>query len=196
LLHILLSAPSRRTVAILLLLASVVCAARPLPADDFTDRRLTIGSKILRALLAADRDLERKVTDSGEVSLCLLYTDDPRNAEKAAETLTNRDDPRIRGRNVRVDKLTFAECLADPAESYTAIFLTQRLGDDELARVVALSREKNQIVFSPFEGDVERGVQSGIAVEGRVRPYLNLAALREAGIRLKHFFIDVAKTHE
>jgi hypothetical protein len=61
---------------------------------------------------------------------------------------------------------------------------------------VTYSGRNSIISFSPYEGDIERGVQGGIAVEARVRPYLNLTALRNAGIRLKSFFMEVAKKHE
>ena len=52
------------------------------------------------------------------------------------------------------------------------------------------------IVFSPFEGDVERGVQCGIAVQARVRPFLNMKSLKSAGVSLKPFFLKVAKKYE
>jgi hypothetical protein len=49
------------------------------------------------------------------------------------------------------------------------------------------------VLYSPFEGHVERGVPAGIAVEAKVQPYLNLSALQAAGIELKPFFLKVAK---
>ena len=187
----------RRGLICLLLATTIVyAAAKPSVSDDFTDRRLTIGARIFRALLAADTDLEGKTAGDDELKLCLLYLDDATNAKVVAEALSRRDDPRIRGKEIQIETLSYAECLADPADHYAAIFLTQRISDAELARLINLSSSRNLIVFSPFEGDIERGVQSGIAVEARVRPYLNLTALRDAGIELKSFFMEVAKKHE
>ena len=186
----------RRGVIALLLATTIVYAAKPSASDEFTDRRLTIGARIFRALLAADVDLDRKTAGGDELKLCLLYLDDSTNAEVVAGTLSRRDDPRIRGKEIQIESLPYAECLDDPADHYVAVFLTQRLNDAELSRLVTLSSRRNLIVFSPFEGDIERGVQSGIAVEARVRPYLNLTALRNAGIELKSFFMEVAKKHE
>jgi hypothetical protein len=178
------------------LLVAIVLAAQPSVSDDFTERRITAGAKIFRALLAADIDIVRKTGSSGELRLCLLYTDDTGNAETAAATLGHRDDSRIRKMTISIEILSFAECIADDGERLAGVFLTQRLNDEKLQTLTALANERHMVVFSPFEGDVERGVQSGIAVEARVRPYLNTNALRAARVRLKSFFMKVAKVYE
>lgn len=194
--HILTSLLLRRMVVAMLLLVTTAYAVKPAVSDDFTDRRLTIGAKIFRALLAADLGLEKKTTPDGELNLCLLYTDESSNAETVAKTLANRDDPRIRGKKLHIETLPYAQCLDDSAGRHTAIFLTQRLNDAELSRLLVSAGRHGILVFSPFEGDIERGVPGGIAVEARVRPYLNLTALRRADIRLKSFFVEVAKKYE
>jgi hypothetical protein len=101
--HILVRFPFRRAVVALFLMATIVCASTPSTSDDFSDRRLTIGAKIFRALLAADIDLERKTTADGKLNLCLLYLDDPKNAAIVARALANRDDSRIRGKEVHIE---------------------------------------------------------------------------------------------
>ncbi len=187
---------ARRGVVALLLMTTIVYAAKPSASEDFTDRRLTIGAKIFRALLAADTDLDRRTSARNVLEICLLYTDDSGNAEIVAKTMSTRDDPRIRGKELHIDILSYRQYLAGPAARTVALFITQRLNDAELARLLAFAERRNDIVFSPFEGDIERGVQSGIAVEARVRPYVNLPALKKAGIELKSFFMEVAKKYE
>lgn len=186
----------RRSAFALVLLAGIVYAATPSISDDFTERRITAGAKIFRALLAADMDIGRKAGAGGELRLCLLYIDDTGNAELAAAILTNRDDPRIRKMKVRIDMLPFAKCIADDRGQLAGVFLTQKLNAEQLQTLMAFANTRQLVVFSPFEGDVERGVQSGIAVEARVRPYLNTNALRAAQVRLKSFFMKVAKAYE
>lgn len=180
----------------LVLLATIVYAATPSVSDDFTERRITAGAKIFRALLAADVDIDRKTGAGGKLRLCLLYIDDPGNAEMASATLANRDDPRIRKLKVRIEMLPFAQYIAGDKGQFAGVFLTQRLNAQQLQALMAFANAKHLVVFSPFEGDVERGVQSGIAVEARVRPYLNTRALRAAQVRLKPFFMKVAKAYE
>lgn len=186
----------RRSVFVVAFLVAIVYAAQPSVSDDFTERRITAGTKIFRALLAADVDIARKTASNGELRLCLLYIDDTGNAEMAEATLGLRDDSRIRKMQVKVEILSFAQFIADGREQLAGVFLTQRLSDEKLQTLTALANKRHMVVFSPFEGDVERGVQSGIAIEARVRPYLNTNALDAAQVQLKSFFMKVAKVHE
>ena len=177
-------------------MAVLLCTAAPEAADNFTDRRITAGAKIFRALLAADVDITQKTGKGGDLKLCLLYIDDARNAEIAEETLLNRDDTRIRKMNASVEVLPYADCVGEKTERFAGVFLTESLSDKKLQLLIEYANKQNMVVFSPFEGDVERGVQSGIAVEARVRPYLNTKALQAADVRLKSFFMRVAKQYE
>ena len=186
----------RRSLIALVLLVAIVYAAKPSVSDDFTDRRITAGAKIFRALLAADVDIVQKAGSSGELRLCLLYIDHTGNAELAASTLVHSADSRIRKMKISIEILSFAQIIADDRGQLAGVFLTQRLNDETLQTLTAFTNERHLVVFSPFEGDVERGVQSGIAVEARVRPHLNAGALRAAQVRLKSFFMKVAKVYE
>ena len=178
-------------------MTAIVYAAKPSISDDFTDRRITIGAKIFRALLAADVDIAQKTTSDGSLRLCLLYVDDTANADKAVETLGNRRGPsQIREKDVSIDILPSGECVSQTRkERFAGIFLSQILSDKELKKLMEYANEQHIIVFSPFEGDVERGVLSGIAVEARIRPYLNMETLQTSRIRLKNFFLKVVKLY-
>jgi hypothetical protein len=186
----------RKSVFAAVFVVAIVYAAQPSVSDDFTQRRITAGAKIFRALLAADVDIVRKTCSRGELRLCLLYIGHTGNAETAAAALDRRGDSRIRKMKINIEILSFAECLADDGERLAGLFLTQKLNAEKLQALTAFARERHTVVFSPFEGDVERGVQSGIAVEARVRPYLNIDALRAAKVRLKSFFLKVAKVYD
>jgi hypothetical protein len=186
----------RRTVFAFFFLAAIVYAAKPSISDDFVIPRITTGAKIFRALLAADVDIAKKTERNGKLRLCLLYIDNIRSAESAAKTLRNRDDSRIRKMDVSIEILPFADCVENKTERFVGVFLTQTLNDEKLKILIEYTNAQKMVVFSPFEGDVERGVQSGIALEARVRPYLNTKALRTANVRLKSFFLRVAKQYE
>lgn len=185
----------RKSVFAAVSLATILYAATPSVADDFSGRRITAGARIFRALLAADVDIVHKRDGHGELRLALLYSDNTGNAQKAAATLMNRDDPRVRQLKIRIETMSLAEFSAEDMGQLAGIFLTQRFNDHQLHIVTAFAKAQHLVVFSPFEGDVERGVQSGIAIEARVRPYLNPPALRAARVRLKPFFWKVAKAH-
>lgn len=186
----------RKTVYVLIFVATFGYAAKPSVSDEFTDRRLTAGAKIFRALLAADMDIASKTRADGNLGLCLLYVDNAANAQKVAATLTSRNDSRIRNLSVTSEILPLNGCLDNRKGQFAGIFLTQQLSDENLAPLIRYANAQNVVVFSPLEGDVERGVQSGIAVEARVRPFLNTQALKNAEVRLKSFFIRVSKRYE
>lgn len=187
---------SRKVIYLLIFLTSFGYAAKPSISDEFSDRRLIAGAKIFRALLAADRDLFDKTRADGKLGLCLLYVNNSANAEKVAATLTNRDDSRIRKLDVVLDIASLDATGEAQKPQFAGVFLTQYLSDYKLTSLIRYANAQNLVVFSPFEGDVERGVQSGIAVEARVRPFLNMQALDNAKVRLKSFFVRVSKRYE
>ena len=76
------------------------------------------------------------------------------------------------------------------------IYLAEVLYDKELSRLVEYGIEKGVIVYSPFDGDVNRRILGGLVVETRVRPYINLHTMRESRIRIKQFFLKVAKQYD
>lgn len=186
----------RKSVFAVVFVAAMVYAVQPSVSGDFTERRITAGARIFRALLAADVDIIQKTGGNGELRLGLLYSDRTGNAEMAAATLGRRDDSRIRKMKIRIEILSFDQCMANQKGPLAGVFLTQRLNTEKLQTLTAFANERRMVVFSPFEGDVERGVQSGIAIEARVRPYLNTKALHAAQVRLKSFFMKVARVYE
>lgn len=180
----------------MLLLGTILCFGAQSVSDDFTDRRLTAGAKIFRALMAADANIEEKKNQEGQLLLCLVFDDDERNAKLVADTLHSRTETRIRGIEISPDFIPYSELVAGKHTHCTGIFLTQEFSDDKLAELIVFARDNKVILFSPFEGDVERGVFGGIKVESRVQPYVNVSAIRDARITLKAFFMKVTKTYE
>jgi len=180
----------------LILMSAIAWATSPSVSGTFIDRRISTGARIFRALLAADVDIGSKTGRDGKLKVCLLYVDDAGGAERAAETLRSRDDSRIRNMDVRIEILRFADFVENRAEGCAGVFLTQALSGEKLKMLIECVNEQSIVLFSPIEGDVERGVLGGIAVEARVRPYLNIQAMHTADIRLKSFFVRVAKRYE
>jgi len=85
-------------------------------------------------------------------------------------------------------------------ESYSdhkpaGVFLIQPF-NQEIDSIIQFTREHNIIVFSPFEGDVKRGIMGGIMVSDRILPHINVNALQLSGIRLKPFFLRVSERYE
>ena len=67
---------------------------------------------------------------------------------------------------------------------------------NNLDDLIEFVQQKQVLLFSPFEGDVERGVTAGFRVTDKVLPMVNMASLKLSNIYLKAFFLRVAVKHE
>lgn len=173
------------------LLLGLLCLC-PVSADEQTDRRVLVGLKVFPALLAADRDIALKTAPDGRLHLLVVYLDRPEVAERAALRL--REAVAIRDIPLAVDTLPYAE-LGDLAAPPAGVFLAE-WAPEALPSAAAFGIENGRVVFSPFRGDVALGAHAGVFVGDRILPLVNPTALEAAGIRLKSFFLEVARTHE
>jgi hypothetical protein len=180
----------------LLLAAVVSLAAANVRADSDEDRRVRAGARLFRALLAADLGLEGKAQKDGALHV-LVYRRDPKAAAQDVVELIaptgDAEQAKIRGLEVLVQVVDALP--AEGAERPAGVFLAAAPGNDELDRLVRWSIAHHVILYSPFEGHVERGVTAGIAVEAKVQPFVNLSTLEASGVELKPFFLKVAKVH-
>ncbi|MEJ2417425.1 MAG: hypothetical protein P8Y45_10935 [Exilibacterium sp.] len=170
-------------------------SGRGLIADSFSDRRAHVGLKLFRTLVAADLQSPNKVSGDGALPIYLVYASNDNAALDYRRTLME-SLPRVRDIPVRVDVHALADVLADSADNPAAIFVTQRLNDAELRQLVNYSIAQRIIVFSPFEGDVEKGVLGGLSVEATVRPLINMRTLAASKLAIKNFYLKVAKQYE
>ena len=164
-------------------------------ADDNDDRRVRTGARLFRALLAADLAIEHKVGKDGKLHV-QIYARDKGAADGIAELIAPKsDDPdaRIRGLELAIET---SAALPSPDKPLAGVFLAQAPDDEVLDQMIGWGIHEHVAVYSPFEGHVERGVLGGIAVEAKVRPYVNMKTLAASGIELKPFFLKVAKVHE
>jgi hypothetical protein len=173
--------------AALLLLSAAVARA-----GDREESRAWAGLDLFPSVLAADAEIAEKRGPGGELPLVILYQTDRELAAEMARRLKRTGT--IRGIPIRV------EIAHDPASLHgngpppAGIFLAEpRIGD--LDAVIEFGRENRRLVFSPFAGDVERGVPAGIAVSDRILPLVNAEALESFGLRLKPFFLRIAEVY-
>lgn len=166
-----------------------------LVADTYSERRIGVGLNLFSALLVADRQAEAKVNADGQLPIYVLYVDDHRSAREYATTL-QADLPRIRTRQTRITSISLADFLAGTSDRPLGIFISQRLTDEELNKLTHTAIKRSVILFSPFEGDVEKGVMAGLSIQATVRPLVNLPVLEATGADIKPFYLKVAKTYE
>lgn len=184
----------------LLMTCCAVGALLPAHADDVDERRIHSGLKFFRTLLLADEDIESHTDADNKALLLIVYASDKQIAERFAEELLDSGSGdkqgQLRNLNLKVEVSSDPKLQAYQQKNIAGIFVAQATYDRELTPLISFSREHNVILYSPFEGHVEKGVMAGLTIDTRVLPYLNVAALDAAHIRLKAFFLKAARHYE
>lgn len=178
---------------ILLAFIACACIAPALRADAEYDRRLTVGAKIFRHLLPGDDKLAESAREDGAFRIWIISRNNLPEANKAKELLaatTGKNSP-----SIEASVVLLAE-LENEARLPHGAFLAEALPTEELRKVIAFANANGVMLFSPFQGDVEAGVATGFVVEAKVVPFLNLKALREAGLTLRPLYLKISKLHE
>lgn len=163
-------------------------------ADTLSDKRALVGLKLFRTLVGADTGVNGKLDQQGRLPIYLVYASDNNAAKDYANTLADAF-PNLRDTPVRLEILSL-EALQTATPKPAAIFVTQQLNEGEAKALVAFSIAQHIIVFSPFEGDVERGILAGLSVEATVKPLINMQTLQSSQLAIKSFYLKVAKHYE
>jgi hypothetical protein len=193
----------KKLAAIFLLFIFSLAALSPswsAAADSQSSRRAKAGIKLFRAMLAADLDISEKAGADGSLALLIVYNTDSNRPEELALDLNKGGKSGkpvlIRKRPVKVQISNNASLSQNLNSSFAGIFVAEPLKEETLRQLISYSINHKIILYSPFEGDVERGVLGGISVEAKVQPYVNLKTLEQSGIRIKPFFMRVSKSYE
>lgn len=167
---------------------------------DLDDRRVRSGLRQFKSVLAADRDLARKRTIDEKLLVLLVYTDDASKAQELSTELTNKHSGGkpvtirkmlLKTKAVHIDELTQYD-----KKRVAGVYLTQPLQSLGLERLVRFGISKRLVVYSPFEGDVHRGVFIGMSIGTRLHPLINIDTMKASKLRIKSFFLRVAKKYE
>jgi len=163
----------------------------PTLAQEGLSPRLQIGIGMFPAVIASN---QRLANDDGQpLTIYLVYRNDSHVAGQLQAALAKID--RIRNHEAQVEPVAIADLLASELEPTSAIFIAEPL-DHEISDLVEFVQRERVLLFSPFAGDVERGVMAGFRVTDKVLPMVNMTALKQSNIYLKAFFLRIAVKHE
>lgn len=163
-------------------------------ADSQDDRRVRTGARVFRTLLLADVALARKAGADGTLDIA-IYSGDATGADEVAPLIrpdTVAGATRGSGPPMRIRRV---DTLGSDMRPPVGLFLASPLAGSELDRVIQWSIRHQVILYSPFEGDVERGVTAGLSIGAKVLPFVNQRTLKASGVELKPFFLKVAKVY-
>ncbi len=182
--------PGRTGLILLLYLASAFGLAAN--AQDMLPPRLQIGINLLPAVIAANNGLSTIDADK-KLLIYLVYHDNEHIADLLKQSLGRIGQ--IRNRTIEVQAIALDELIELDPGPYSAVFIAERL-DTQLPDLIRFAQDKRALLFSPFKGDVKRGVASGFRVTDKVLPLVNMKSLKQSKIQLKAFFLRIAVKHE
>ncbi len=166
--------------------------ASPALAQDPLPPRLQIGINLLPAVIAANNGLAKFEGQDG-LPIYFVYLENDHVAELLNQSIGRIDE--IRNQRLDARAISLDELLARDIAPMSTIFIAEPM-DGRLDELIEYSKNRRALLFSPFAGDVGKGVASGFHVTDRVRPLVNLESLRQSKIQLKAFFLRIAVKHE
>lgn len=183
------------TLTLLLLLPSSASYA-----DDEQERRVRSGLKIFRSLLTADMDIVNKQSNKQTLNIAFIYSDDAVRAAGYARTFVRmgrrEQKGKVKDRPLSVHLIKNLAAIAEHNLQPAAIFVIENISDEKIAATIEYGKQHGLVTYSPYTGHVEKGILSGLAIETRVRPYINLVTLNESKLRIKSFFLKAAKHYD
>ena len=166
-----------------------------LMASETSERRVKISLSIFPRVIAVDNHFREKLTEHKKAHLVFVYDKDRAKSEDLREQFLQKNNS-VAGMKLEVESVNVKDLLVAGMRPPTALFVTERLSDDELSKLVAYAISKHIILFSPFAGDVERGATAGIAVTSRVKPYFNMNTLKQSVIEINALLMKLSKRYE
>lgn len=165
----------------------------PSPAAELLSPRLQIGISLLPAVIAAHKRLDNQFSDQQSLPVYLVYRDDPLAADGLKSGLASVAE--IKGRPLAITSIRLDDLLQQDTPSIGAIFISEAL-DERLDELINFGNQHGILLFSPFKGDVERGVATGFQITDKVLPAVNMESLNLSKIELKAFLLRIAVKYE
>jgi len=181
-----------------MVLVFLLCFSSPAWSEE--DFRVLNGLKMFKSILQADQDINDKHNADNGLDIVFLYTGDLQRAEKLARSFLRmgRGDKKGRVKDMPV----FVHLVKDMAHieemeiAVAGIFILDKLSTEEIKAIALFGQNHNIVTYSPFRGDVEKGIFSGLTIDTSPKPFINAQVMNNSGIRIKSFFLRVATLYE
>lgn len=171
----------KNPIAALLLIGAFCLVTVPVWADDIS-ARLRVGLNLVSTFAQA-RDGAQKIAE-----VWMVYVDD---VDSHSITYLQRRFSE-RGARLRIRPIALDQLHAERPGQPVLLVPAQPMNEVQLAQLLEFARQWKILSYSPYEGDVERGVLGGVQVTDRILPLVNLHELDALNIQLKAFFYKVA----
>lgn len=153
---------------------------------------LKIQANIYPRVMTLDRELEEKNPD-GPVTLLVLHAlEDLPAAEEIARGVEEKYLGLLDGLPFQVAVLAYRAL--EPETPASAFYLLSA-DEADMEKALEIARTRRLLTFSYEEKELERGVCVSSHVGSKIRPYVNVAAIRESGVRIDPTLYRVSKIY-
>jgi len=165
----------------------------------YVNSRKWIGLDVFSSFLAADQKIDEK-NNIKFILIILTYIDAEKEAHEMAEYLEKRIRS-IKGKPIKVEITDKPISTIKKLNNINGVFLSQRYkryvqSEEKILKdIIYETQLKEAILFSPFEGDVERGCLGGLTVSDIIIPYINMLAKEKSKIKLQKLFLKIAEQY-
>jgi len=157
------------------------------------DRLTTVGLNLFPNIVSIDEDITEKRADDGNIYLLITYEYQSLKAGRLAEKLRSQVTS-IKKFPVIVKVIKASE-LNSFSKLAAGIFLSERMDDKRLKNIIAWASQHRTLLFSPFTGDVERGVTMGMQITSKIWPYCNTKTLELSNIHFHPTFMKIMRCY-
>ncbi len=168
--------------------------------DEDVEQRLRIGLSLFRSLLASDLNLSGKTNRNNQLILLVIHQNNTTHVQSVVEQLANsgrgKNKGKIRNLPIKVEMATESFFSQYQEDVPAGIYIAEDLSDDTLQAITDYGIAHHIIVYSPFDGHVQKGILGGLNIGIRVQPSINLKTLEKSGLHIKALFLEIAKTYE
>jgi hypothetical protein len=163
-------------------------------ASTALQERLEIGLNLLPSVIASNTRYNFEEDEKTHpITVYVIYSENNNLANEAALKLGRIKN--LRGHQLIIKPVSIENVFNTKTDPFSVIVIIEPMIEN-LDQLINFSRQRKILFFSPFKGDVKKGVMAGYEVTNKVLPAVNLTALNKASIRLKAFFLRIAVSHD
>jgi len=167
------------------------------------DNHVWMGIDLFLTIVGEIKDIDSKQNiekNESYLLLVLIYKDKKNFSEKLANYIAIKIQD-IKGRQVKVEVTREPMALFASNKKIAGIFLVQKFlyhtDDNNLFQnIIHFAQAKTIITFSPFYGDLKRGIVASMDISDIILPYINLTALEQSKIKINEFFLDICTIYK
>lgn len=163
-------------------------------AGDYSNVVLQMHANILPKLVLMDLKFKEKLIDSKLVITILYNNGDKFVAKKLKDFIHEKYPNGIK--NIEIDiRLVQYDEFIDKRDKSTLVYLLDSF-ENRVIKIIDLAKELKVITFANDKSYLNFGVNMSLDIDKKVRPFINLKAMKENNISPRPTLLKISKLYE